>query len=173
MKNVNYCIVLLLSLFLTSHSIAQSKSKIPCSTKEYKQFDFWVGNWNVYNAKNQLIGTNKIVKMSNACAIQENWSSSVGPSKGTSYNYYNQADKSWNQVWIDNTGTSLELKGHYKNNKMILKSKLISNNKGKYYNQITWFNNSDGTVTQVWELLDVDNTPFNELFRGTYKKITN
>lgn len=171
---MNKIIPITVLLFFTFSSIqvnAQSNSKKPCSSKEYKQFDFWVGNWNVYNAKDQLIGTNKVIKMPNACVIQENWISKTGPSKGTSYNFYNATTKSWNQVWIDNAGGSLKLKGFYRNNKMILKSKLISGKKGDYYNQITWFKNSNGTVTQLWELLDINNTPFNELFRGTYKKI--
>jgi hypothetical protein len=157
--------------FLSTETYSQNKNKIPCATPVYKQFDFWIGNWNVYNAKNNLIGKNKVVKMNNACAIQENWSSETSPSKGTSYNYYNATDKSWNQIWIDNAGGSLVLKGFYKNNKMVLKSKLIRGKKGEYYNQITWFKNSDGSVTQLWELLDINNTSFNEIFRGTYKKI--
>ena len=172
MNKINIYIVVLFFATINVQLNAQTKNKKPCNSKEYKQFDFWLGNWNVYNVKNQLIGTNKIVKMKNACAIQENWKSKTSQSKGTSYNFYNATDKIWNQVWIDNIGGSLELKGTYKNNKMILKSKLISGTKGDYYNQITWFNNSDGTVTQLWELLDINNTPFNEIFRGTYKKIT-
>ena len=159
-----------LSFFFTVEFLAQIKK--PCNSKEYKQFDFWVGNWNVYDSKNKLIGKNKVVRMDNACAIQENWNSMVGASKGTSYNYYNATDKKWHQVWIDNAGGSLVLKGHYKNNKMILRSTLITGKKGDYYNQITWFKNSDGTVTQLWELLDKQLTSFNEIFRGTYKKIT-
>lgn len=157
--------------FLGTDTYSQKKSKTPCDTTAYKQFDFWVGTWNVYDTKNNLIGKNNVVKMKNACAIQENWSSKTSTSKGTSYNYYNATDKSWNQVWIDNTGGSLVLKGGYKNHKMVLKSNLISGEKGIYYNQITWLKNSDGSVTQLWELLDVDNTSFNEIFRGTYKKI--
>ncbi len=158
--------------FTGTKTHSQNKSKTPCTTAAYKQFDFWVGSWNVYDAKNNLIGKNNVVKMKNACAIQENWSSKTSTSKGTSYNYYNAIDKSWNQVWVDNAGGSLILKGFYKHNKMVLKSNLISGKKGAYYNQITWFKNSDGSVTQLWELLDVDNTSFNEIFRGTYKKIT-
>jgi len=157
--------------FLGTEIYAQKKNLLPCSTAAYKQFDFWIGNWNVYDTKNKLIGKNNVVKMKNACAIQENWSSKTSRSKGTSYNYYNAANKSWNQVWVDNAGGSLQLKGFYRHNKMVLKSKLISGEKGAYYNQITWFKNANGTVTQLWELLDVNNTPFNEIFRGTYKKI--
>jgi len=157
--------------FAGTETYSQNKNKIPCTSSAYKQFDFWIGSWNVYDSKNNLIGKNNVVKMKNACAIQENWSSKTSTSKGTSYTYYNAIDKSWNQVWVDNVGGSLILKGFYKNNKMVLKSKLISGKKGEYYNQITWFKNANGSVTQLWELLDIDNTSFNEIFRGTYKKI--
>ena len=172
MNKTAIAFVFMVFALIGTETYGQNKKKIPCATEAYKQFDFWVGNWNVYDTKNNLIGHNKVLKMDNACAIQENWSSKTSSSKGTSYNYYNASDKSWNQVWVDNVGGSLVLKGFYRNNKMVLKSKLLSSKKGDYYNQITWFKNSDGSVTQLWELLDVENTSFNEIFRGTYKKIT-
>ena len=166
---ITFVLLTLLS-FTTSKMVSQNKNAVPCSSKEYKQFDFWVGNWNVYNTKNQLIGTNNIVKVPNACAIQENWESKAGSSTGTSYNYYNSTDKSWNQLWIDNSGYSLVLKGNYSTNEMILKSSLIKSKKGDYYNQITWSKNTDGTVTQVWDLVNEKNVILKELFRGIYKK---
>lgn len=171
MKQVLY--LLFIVLFITPSSIfSQSKNKIPCSTKEYKQFDFWIGNWNVYNTKGKLIGTNNVVRMPNACTIQENWSSTTSPSKGTSYNYYDAKDSSWNQLWIDNVGGNLKLKGKLIGKNMVLKGALIKGKKREFYNQITFFNNNDGTVTQLWELLDKNGKVFNELFRGIYKKST-
>lgn len=170
-------IIIYVSIFIIStfFSIvnAQNSSKVPCSDAEYSQFDFWVGDWNVYNTNGKLIGTNKIVRVPNACAIQENWASKASKSQGTSYNYYNKTDKSWNQVWIDNSGFSLELKGAYSNNQMSLKSKLINSPKGKYYNLITWTKNNDGSVTQVWDYLDENNKKLKEVFRGIYKKDEN
>jgi hypothetical protein len=170
---IRFVSFLLAITFFVSYTPMQSKNtgSIPCSTKEYNQFDFWLREWNVFDTKNNLIGTNKIVKMPNACTLQENWKSKTSPSKGTSYNYYDASDDSWNQLWIDNVGGILKLKGKYNIRKMILKSDLVKSKDGVYYNQITWFDNSDGTVTQLWELLNENHTVFNELFRGTYKKI--
>ena len=152
---------------------AQNKAIKPCSSTEYSQFDFWLGNWNVYDTKNNLIGTNNIIRLSNACAIQENWVSKTSKNKGTSYNYYNKSDNSWNQLWVDNTGFSLELKGHYDTNKMVLKSKLIKSKNGDFYNQITWTKNSDGSVTQVWDYIDKNHKKIKEVFKGFYKKQEN
>lgn len=170
-------IIIYISIFILStfFSIvnAQNSTKAPCSDKEYSQFDFWVGNWNVYNTNGKLIGTNHIVRVPNACAIQENWSSKTSQSQGTSYNYYNKTDNSWNQLWIDNTGFSLELKGAYSNQQMTLKSKLVNSPKGKYYNQITWTLNKDGSVTQVWDYIAENDQKLKEVFRGIYKKDEN
>ena len=164
-------ILLLLILSLFSREIkAQNNTKIPCQEKEYSQFDFWLGNWKVYDTKENLIGTNNIVKIPNACGMQENWDSKTSTSKGTSYNFYNKADNSWNQVWVDNSGFSLMLKGNYSDKKMILKSTLIKGKKSDFYHRVTWSNNSNGTVTQVWDYVSPQGKILQEVFRGIYKK---
>ncbi|MBL4605750.1 MAG: hypothetical protein JKY02_08870 [Flavobacteriaceae bacterium] len=164
--------LLFLSLVFSSNTNAQSK-KAPCSSEKYQEFSFWVGDWNVYNTENKLIGTNTILKMQGNCVMQENWESKTGTSRGTSYNYYNKTDDTWNQVWIDNSGYSLVLKGNLENGKMVLKSDLIEGAKNTYYNRITWTPNEDGTVTQVWDYLDKGEKVLTEAFRGIYKKKTN
>ena len=164
-------ILILMTLSIISGKMmAQNSTKTPCQEKEYQQFDFWLGNWKVYDTSNKLIGTNKIVKLPNACGMQENWTSKTSSSKGTSYNYYNKSDNSWNQVWIDNSGFSLELKGKYSGKKMILKSKLIKGEKANFHHRITWSNNLDGTVTQVWDYVSPQGKVIQEVFRGIYKK---
>lgn len=164
-----YISIFVITLFSTVVS-AQNTQKIPCTAKEYSQFNFWLGNWEVYNTDGKLIGTNNVVNIPNACGIQENWASKTSPSQGTSYNYYNQNDNSWNQLWIDNSGFSLELKGAFKNNQMILKSPVINSKKGNYYNVVTWTKNDDGSVTQVWDYMSEEHKKIKEVFRGIYKK---
>ena len=169
MSRILTLLMLFLSLTLTTSVNAQSK-KAPCSSEKYQEFNFWVGDWNVYNTKNKLVGTNRIVKMQDNCVMQENWDSENGPSRGTSYNYYNKTDDTWNQVWVDNSGFSLVLKGNLENGNMVLKSDLIKGQKNTYYNKITWTPNKDGSVTQVWEYLDKNGKVLSEAFRGIYKK---
>ena len=161
-------------VFIASTAVvkAQNNKKQPCFGEKYGQFDFWEGNWNVYNTKGELIGTNNLVKMQSNCIMQENWVSKTSSNKGTSYNYYNKVDDSWNQVWIDNTGYSLVLKGGLVNGKMVLKSKLVRGKNGDYINRVTWSKNKDNSVTQVWDYLDKNGKILSEAFRGIYKKKT-
>lgn len=163
-------LIIVFSSFLSTKMIGQNVQKAPCSGEKYAQFDFWEGNWNVYDTKGKLIGTNKLIKMQSNCVMQENWESKTSPNKGTSYNYYNKVDDTWNQVWVDNSGFSLVLKGNLVDGKMILKSDLIKGKKGDFYNRVTWSKNPDGSVTQVWEYLNKEGKVISEAFRGIYKK---
>jgi len=140
-----------------------------CCTEKYQQFDFWLGDWNVYDTLGNFVGENKIISMQDHCILQENWKSKF--STGTSYNYYNQADSTWNQLWVDNRGRPLVLKGGFVDDKMILRSELTKGQKIKeYYNQITWQKMPDETVVQIWEALDPNLKSIAVIFKGIYKK---
>lgn len=162
--------VFFLMISFSNNLTSQNTKKKPCSSKKHSQFDFWEGSWVVYDTKGKILGTNNLIKMQNNCVMQENWESKTGPSRGTSYNYYNKADDSWNQVWVDNTGFSLVLKGKLVDGKMVLKSNIIETKKGKYYNQITWTKNDDNSVTQLWEYRNENHEIISEVFKGIYKK---
>ena len=143
--------------------------KQPCSETLYRQFDFWLGDWEVFNPKGKEVGTNSLTKKEDGCLMQENWKSSSGGT-GTSYNFYNKTKKQWTQVWVDNNGGSLFLTGGLQGKAMVLRSELQSGKKVDYYNRITWTPNDDGTVRQLWEVLDEDDNVLSVAFDGIYKK---
>lgn len=163
----------LLVFFLVCFSlvnISVAQSNCVCCTRFHEQFDFWIGDWNVYDTTGNKVGENQLVKLEKNCIVSEYWRGVKG-STGRSYNYFNTSDSTWNQIWLDSYGTILNLKGRYEGNKMILKSKLTKGTKVDwYYNQITWTNNNDGTVTQTWEILDKNAHLLNTVFVGIYKK---
>jgi hypothetical protein len=164
---------LLITAFFISINFlnAQTDQSCACCTEDHRAFDFWVGDWEVLNQSGKIVGTNNIIKMQANCVIQENWVASGQTNTGTSYNYYNQADKTWNQVWISGTGNILELKGNLnKAGEMVLKSEMKESPRGKYMNQITWSKNDDGTVMQTWLILDENGKEINQAFTGIYRK---
>lgn len=164
MQKILYCLFFFIP-FITS---AQD-SACACCTSQHSQFDFWVGDWEVFNESGEKIGENLVKKLEDNCILNENWKGEKGGS-GKSYNYYDPADETWNQLWISNTGNILKLKGKAQPNKMVLKSEPKEGKNGKYYNQITWTKNSDGSVTQVWEIFDPQGNLLNTAFKGIYRK---
>lgn len=140
-----------------------------CCSEQHSQFDFWVGEWTVYDTLDNFIGTNKIVKQYENCLIQENWISK-GKNRGTSYNYYDPNDSTWNQLWLDNQGTILKLKGSFINGEMVLKSAAQRGEKVEYYfNRITWRRLKNGNVIQIWDVIDEKDNILSNLFKGIYK----
>lgn len=141
-----------------------------CCATDYKQFDFWIGDWDVFNTKGVKVGENNIVSLQDSCILQENWKS--GNQTGTSYNFYNNTDSSWNQIYVDNGGNVLELKGNLKNGKMVLESKKLKSTKGdfNYFNRITWTKDSLGNVSQIWNIVDDKEKILQVAFDGIYKR---
>lgn len=159
----------LLSLLLINFlALAQNVEPCKCCTETHKQFDFWIGQWTVVDTTGKHLGTNRVEKIQDGCAMQENWKSAG--ITGTSYNYFNTTDNTWNQVWVDNKGGNLVLKGKWNGESMIMKSQLLPGKKiDSYFNQITWTPNSDGTVTQEWDMLDSQSNSVVKVFHGIYR----
>ena len=76
----------------------------PCSSAPYRQFDFWVGNWDVFGGATQtLAGTNVVKSLLDGCLVEENWTG-AGGFRGRSLNAYDHAAKTWSQMWVDQGG---------------------------------------------------------------------
>lgn len=86
---------------------------------EYRQFDFWVGEWDVVTTSGGApAGNSKIELILGDCVILENWSSLGSPFAGKSYNIYNPNLKRWEQFWVANAGTTIHFYGGLKDGVM-------------------------------------------------------
>lgn len=122
-----------------------------------------------YKLRWNKVGTNTVEKIQGDCILKENWIGSSG-SSGTSLNFYNLQTEQWEQLWVDNSGSHLKLKGNRVGNQMILSSDEFLHTNGKYYvNRITWTSIEDGTVRQLMEILEKENV-VNIAFDGLYKR---
>ena len=166
---MKHFVLLSFLLFMSIGLFAQSRP-CPCCTPAHRQFDFWLGDWQAYRPDGQLAGTNHIVLLQDSCILQENWKSAKGGYTGTSYNYFDAQDSTWNQLWIDNRGGQLILKGHRTGNQMILFSDATPDASGHtIVHRITWTANNDGTVRQHWESTK-DDGKWVTVFDGLYQK---
>lgn len=159
-------------LFLTVNVLAQQQAQPnPCDSEEAHQFDFWIGEWDVYGTGTEnIVGHNIITPIANGCALFENWTG-AGGSIGSSINKFNFSTKQWEQMWVDNSGTSLHIKGSYADGKMILANDQPSRDgKGTVKNKITYYRNEDGTVRQHWEYSTDQGKTWLNAFDGLYKK---
>lgn len=168
-----FCFTLLFTLCFTFNVFAQNQSVAsqppakPCGAKpEYRQFDFWVGEWDV-QVSGQQAGTNSVQLILGDCVIFENWTGARGMI-GKSFNIYDAAKGRWQQTWVDSTGNVLELYGEFKDGAMRLTGEKLGPNGAKIINKLTFFPLEGGRVRQLWESSRDDGKTWNTVFDGLY-----
>ena len=84
----------------------------PCAHKpEYRQFDFWIGEWDVFTSQgHNPVGSSSIQLIIDQCVLLENWTGGSG-GNGKSFNHYDTASKKWIQDWVDSQSNSIHFEG--------------------------------------------------------------
>jgi hypothetical protein len=139
----------------------------PCAAPEYRQFDFWVGTWDVFNPQGRQVGTNTIEHTLGGCALHEQWTS-AGANRGFSYNIYDRATRRWHQTWVDNGGTLLIIDGGLVGNAMVLRGTTVNARGANVLNRITWTPVAADSVRQLWETSADDGGTWTVTFDGMY-----
>ena len=121
-----------------------------CSGPEFRQFDFWLGDWDVKLPNGKVAGTNNIQSILGGCVLQESWKG-AGKVEGHSFNIYDASTKRWHQTWVDNTGTLLKLEGGIVDGKMVLSGDTLDEKGNKVINRIIWTKVDADHVRQLWE----------------------
>jgi hypothetical protein len=151
---------------------ADAKPASPCAAPAMRQFDFWIGSWNV-TEHGKPAGTNRIERLLDGCALLENWSG-AGGGAGKSLNFYDANDGLWHQTWIDRNGGALFLSGRFENGVMSLTgTRAASANRPGARNRITWTPLRGGKVRQLWESAPLDQEQWTVQFDGLYERAAN
>jgi hypothetical protein len=123
-----------------------------CDTPQHHQFDFWVGDWQVFDANTQqLVAFDRVEKQSDGCIIQQNLSfltdlyrrpGSKVRLSGISVNRFD--GEAWVELWADNQWGAIAMRGSLdEKGAMVLKSIIPSRNRDL---KIIWEKHTDGTV---------------------------
>ena len=155
---------------LLGGSLATAQVSGPdCSAPEYRQFDFWVGDWEV-TARGRVAGTNLVTKRDDGCVVHEQWNGSQG-STGESWNFFDRSTGLWHQVWIDGTGGVLRFSGRYADGRLAMTGESTAPDGSTVLHKLTFYNNAeDGTVRQVWEQSKDGGSSWTVVFDGLYRR---
>jgi hypothetical protein len=160
-----------LALLLLQGAAAAAPKK-PCTSPLHRQFDFWLGLWDVTDPAGKFAGTNRIELVDGGCALYESWGSGGGGYTGRSLNSVG-ADGRWRQTWVDSTGGRLELGGALVDGKMVLEGDSPPDKPGEppVKNRITWTPQADGNVRQLWEASSDGGKTYATAFDGLYHPV--
>lgn len=152
--------LLLASLFFTQGFAQKLPPASPCTTdKIYRQFDFWIGDWEAYGPKGNKAGDSKISLILDSCIVLEEWTSVPIPGvtvvyKGKSFNTYNAGTGQWQQTWVDNVGGNTHyVHGKYEEGKIVFLTDPQPFSKDTMaVNRLTFFNLGPDKVRQLGEI---------------------
>ncbi len=166
----------LLALWPLAASFAPASAQSPpppaCVAPEHRQFDFWLGEWDVIGGPNAetVVGRNTIVRVASGCALREHWVNNGG-NDGHSLNVYDRATKRWTQFWIGSDGVVLRLEGGLRDDGAMAMEGVLPDGKGGVQKQrIVWTPKPDGRVEQRWETSDDDGAHWQTAFLGIYRR---
>ncbi len=140
----------------------------PCTAVEYRQFDFWIGEWEVFDPAGQRVGENRIESILGGCVLKENWTS-ASANRGESFNIFDARRQVWHQTWVDNSGSLLQIEGGLRDGNMVLSQQVQGADGQTVTHRITWTPNADGSVRQHWQSKTGD-ADWQTLFDGLYRK---
>lgn len=141
---------------ISSKPVQRTETKtVPCSAAEARQFDFWVGEWNLSWEKGMLnpagTGTNVIHALWHGCAIEENFSYPEGSFFGKSFSVYNTRAQSWKQTWVDSSGSYLDFVGTFDGEKMVLSRDTTRPDGQSVKQRMVWYNIAPDKLDWNWE----------------------
>ena len=141
-------------------------------------FDFWIGDWDVFGPEGTQVGRNTITSMfatpSASGMLHEHWHGNGGV-EGRSINAYDATRGRWHQTWMDSTGDMLVLEGGLVDGAMVLES--LASDEGDTptaeRQRITWTRVSDpdgAEVRQLWESSNDGGATWTVAFDGWYRR---
>lgn len=161
--------ILVVSLAISAWpAAAQEPDRKPCTDPERRAFDFWLGEWDVFNPQGQKAGANRIESILNGCALLENWTGSRGGA-GKSLNFFNAATRRWEQLWVADAGGVHKYTGEFKDGAMRFEhGEHIQPGGARVRGRMTLTPLEDGRVRQLIEQSKDEGKTWTVWFDGTY-----
>jgi hypothetical protein len=158
--------------------VSATNIAMPCLIHEQsRQFDFWIGEWDVYpNGANIIIGHSKIEMASGGCMILENWTAVGGaPNTGKSMNYVNANTGKWEQFWLGSGGINPNnpqkfVNGEYRDGAMRFEFERLTPQGQKQIGRFIFFNEGPDQVRQFNEVSSDDGKTWTTTYDFVYKR---
>jgi hypothetical protein len=104
-----------------AQSATEAAKPAPCAAPEYRQFDFWLGDWDAFDFDNPAtkVARARVDLILDTCVLLENYEGADGH-KGQSFSVYDASRKVWHQSWVTNRGEVLVIEGKFEDGEMVL-----------------------------------------------------
>lgn len=138
-----------------------------CADPEHRQFDFWVGRWDVYPTGGTELIARSVVEKVYGCGIREEWTPLAGHAGG-SLGVYVPGQRRWEQFWIDSGGSRTLFTGGRDGKAMVVRGESA----GRLV-RMSYSRNADGSVRRKAVRSNDDGRTWKPDHDFTYRPATN
>lgn len=141
-----------------------------CGAPEYRQFDFWAGDWDAYDADDMSRPAARVLvdPILDGCALREDYRG-INGLVGQSLNTYDAVRKVWHQSWVTNRGQLLVLEGELRDGKMTLRATEATAS-GPVLWRGVWIPQAEGVVRETAETSSDGGKTWKPAFDMVFKK---
>lgn len=161
MRDKVRAVVLILAYVATAGAAAAQSDALqrPCDLPEGKQFDFWLGEWELSwpaeqsggSAGGTARGTNSVRRILDGCIIEEAFRFPGGQLEGRSVSAYDARARVWRQTWVDNRGNYLTFSGVFRDGAMELRTAPYEREGAVYISRMVFRNISRDSFDWDWQ----------------------
>ena len=159
-------------LLMATAASAQAPTQVPpnCNASSYRQLDFWVGRWNVFDTAGKYqVATSHIEGIMDGCAIRETYLSPKapgGPYAGSSISGFDRTDGKWHQTYIDTKGAITHFVGQADGTTVAMSAPAAAG----AIQRMVYTPLGDGSVTQVGTLSGDGGKSWQPSYSYTYRR---
>jgi hypothetical protein len=140
-----FCLVVIALLLCCAAARADAAANGSCDAPAYRQFDFWVGDWDAFEVGAQdkpPVARTHVDRMLGDCVLREDYVQNDGL-HGRSFTIYDAHRKLWHQSWVTNRGDMLVIEGRLQGRRIVLEGDQATAD-GRRRIRATWEPQGDG-----------------------------
>lgn len=149
------CVLIIALASAGPPSSAAEGSDPPCAAPTYRDFDFWIGDWDVFDvsAPAKQVARVHVDPILNGCVLREDYKATDGHA-GESFTIFDASRRVWHQTWVTDHGRLLMIEGEMHDGAMILEgTDRTSDGRNRRVRGI-WQNAKDGVHERAMTSLD-------------------
>jgi len=140
----------------TPNPSAPPSQPVPCTQPQVKQFDFWLGEWDLAwpgeKSGETAHGANSVRRVLDGCVVEENFNGGTAMHlRGKSVSLFDARSGKWKQTWVDNEGGYLDFVGEFKDSQMVLQREATRPDGTKALQRMVYKNITPQEFDWSWE----------------------
>jgi hypothetical protein len=144
-RNALAVIALISGTPAVASAAADTSPSTRCSAVEYRQFDFWIGDWDTFEINDPngpSIARAEITPIVDGCALHERYEQTDGL-VGDSILSFDPVRRQWQQTWVTHRGSNMVLWGELRDGALVLEGEVHLHDGATVLQRITWQTEGD------------------------------